>query len=132
MGFGLTRIGFCAGVLAALASATSCGGGDAGTGGDGPRAPRNHAVTVDDGFFYPPEITISDGDSVTWTWRTNDDHSVTAGTSPDPSEDPRAFDSGVRSSGPFGHRFSLTGTTTYFCREHWDMGMTGRVIVENP
>lgn len=133
MEFGWPRKSSWVGVLGALALVTSCGGGDGGTtNNDGPRTPQNHAVTIDDGFFYPEEITIADGDSVTWTWRVNDDHSVTEGTSPDPSEEPRAFDSGVQSSGHFGHRFAQTGTSTYFCREHWDMGMTGRVVVENP
>jgi len=121
-----------AGALA-LTLATSFGGGD-GTPSDddGPRAPVTHAVTIDDGFFYPEDITIVSGDSVLWTWAVNDDHSVTSGTTPDPSEDPRLFDSGIRSSGNFGYRFAQMGSFTYFCREHWDMGMNGRVTVEQP
>ena len=120
--------------LGALAMATNCGGGDGGpsSGNGGPRAPVLHGVTVDDGFFYPRELTIVSGDSVLWTWHLNDDHSVTAGTSPDPSEEPRLFDSGIKSSGSFGHRFTQAGSFSYFCREHGDMGMTGRVTVEQP
>jgi plastocyanin len=61
----------------------------------------------------------------------NDDHSVTSGTDPDdPSEEPRLFDSGIQDSGSFGRRFAQAGTFTYFCREHWDMGMTGRVTAQ--
>ncbi len=117
--------------LAALALGCGSGGDGAGPSGEEPREPQNHAVTIDDGFFYPEEISIVDGDSVTWTWRfDNDDHSVTAGTSPDPSENPRLFDSGIRRSGNFGYRFTQSGSVSYFCREHWDMGMSGRVIVE--
>ena len=122
------------GALGALAMATSCGGGEGGpsSSNDGPRVPVLHGVTVDDGFFYPNELTIARGDSVLWTWHQNDDHSVTAGTSPNPSEDPRLFDSGIKSSGSFGYRFAQAGSFSYFCREHWDMGMTGRVTVEQP
>ena len=122
----LTNWGF---LLAALA--LGCGGGDGGGPAPaGPKVPRNHAVTIDDGFFFPEDLTVANGDSVTWTWHLNDDHSVTEGTSPDPGEEPRLFDSGIRSSGNFGYRFKQTGSVTYFCREHWDMGMTGRVLVE--
>jgi plastocyanin len=112
--------------------ATNCGGDGGPSGGGTPRTPVVHAATVDDGFFYPKDLTITAGDSVTWTWRINADHSVTSGTTPDPSEDPRLFDSGVRNSGSFGHRFGQTGTFSYFCRKHWDMGMTGTVTVEAP
>lgn len=118
--------------IGALALATSCGGDDGGPSDDTPREPRVHAATVDDGSFFPRELTIVRGDSVTWTWADNDDHSVTSGTSPDPIEDPRMFDSGLRSSGSFGYRFTQAGSFTYFCREHWDMGMNGRVNVEMP
>jgi plastocyanin len=122
-----------AGALAALAMVASCGGDGGPSGGNGGSTdPRTHAVTVDDGSFFPEEITIASGDSVLWTWAVNDDHSVTSGTSPDPSENPRLFDSGIKSSGSFGHRFTQIGSFTYFCREHWDMGMNGRVTVEQP
>ena len=120
--------------LAALAVTTSCGGG--GGGGpvdDGkPRVPVTHAISINDGFYYPKEITIVRGDSVLWSWAVTDVHSVTSGTTPDPSEDPRLFDSGVRNSGSFGHRFGQAGTFSFFCRKHWDMGMTGTVTVESP
>lgn len=110
----------------------ACGDDDPSSSDDGTREPRNHAVTVDDGDFFPPEITIAPGDSITWTWRLNDDHSVTSGVSPDDGQSPRMFDSGIQDSGSFGFRFAALGSFTYFCREHWDMGMTGRVIVEQP
>ncbi len=121
-----------ASALGVLATAIACGGGDGGGPGGSttPREPQNHAVTIDNDFFYPEVITIVAGDSITWTWRFNDNHSVTSGTTPDPSEDPRLFDSGTRSSGNFGVRFPQIGTFTYFCREHWDMGMTGTVTVQ--
>jgi plastocyanin len=122
------------GVVVALAA--GCGGGDGGgpdDDGGGPRVPVTHAVTIDDGFFFPEDITIARGDSVLWTWAVNDDHSVTSGTDPDdPSEEPRLFDSGIRSSGNFGHRFNQLGGYSYFCREHWDMNMTGSVTVQQP
>ncbi len=120
------------GALGALAL-TNCGGGDSSPVDDGqPRVPVVHAVSINDGSYYPKDLTIVRGDSVLWTWAVNDDHSVTSGTTPDPSEDPRLFDSTVRSSGSFGHRFGQTGTFSYFCRKHWDMGMTGTVTVEAP
>jgi len=123
-----------AGALGALALA-SCGGGDGGgpDKGGSPRVPVTHAVTIDDGFYYPRDITIVRGDSVLWSWSVTDDHSVTSGTDPDdPSEEPRLFDSGIKSSGNYGHRFAQAGSFTYFCREHWDMGMNGSVTVDLP
>lgn len=124
----VTRLG----ALGAIAPVASCGGGDGGPSdsGGGPQGPRVHAATVDDGFFYPEVLTIDAGDSVLWTWRQNDDHSVTSGTSPDPGQDPRMFDSGIKSSGSFGFRFTQAGSFSNFCREHWDMGMTGTVTVQ--
>ena len=122
-------------VVALALALASCGGGDGGgpDDGGGPREPVTHAVTIDDGFYYPREITIVRGDSVLWTWAVNDDHSVTSGTDPnDPSEEPRLFDSGIMNSGNYGHRFTQAGSFTYFCREHWDMDMNGAVTVELP
>lgn len=120
---------------AAALALVSCGGDSGGPDDDGggPRVPVTHAVTIDDGFYYPRDITIVRGDSVLWTWAVNDDHSVTSGTDPDNlSEEPRLFDSGIQNSGNYGHRFSQTGSFTYFCREHWDMDMNGRVTVDLP
>lgn len=119
-------------VLAALLLATGCGGDGGSPSQNDGGTPVHHAVSVNDGNYYPRNITIAQGDSVTWTWSVNDDHSVTSGTTPDPSEDPRAFDSGVRAFGSFGHRFAQQGSFTYFCRKHWDMGMTGQVTVGTP
>jgi plastocyanin len=120
------------GVLGALVLSIACGDDGPSSSDDDTREPRNYAVTVDDGDFFPNEITIAPGDSITWTWRLNDDHSVTSGTSPGDGQDPRMFDSGIQDSGNFGFRFPSQGSFTYFCREHWDMGMTGRVNVETP
>ncbi len=92
MGSGWPRTTTWLCVLGALALGCGGDGGGPGDNDNGPYVPRTHAVTVDDRFFYPEDISISVGDSVLWTWAVNDDHSVTSGTTPDPTEDPRMFD----------------------------------------
>lgn len=94
--------------------------------------PFTGTIQVLDNRFSPRDVTIAVGDSITWSWNNSSgSHSVTQGTTPDPSEDPsRLFDSGIKSSGTFGYRFTAAGTVPYFCRPHFSAGMKGTVTVE--
>ena len=115
--------------IVALGLVTACGSDSTGP-GDNP-VPFNGTITVQNTSFSPASVTIAVGDSVTWRWA-GGSHSVTQGTTPDPSQDPsRLFDSGVKSSGTFGYRFTSAGTVPYFCRPHFASGMKGTITV-NP
>jgi plastocyanin len=69
--------------------------------------------------FTPAALTVTAGDSVTWTWA-GGKHSVTS-TSAEP------FDSGSLSAGSFSHTFATAGTFSYLCV--WHSGMTGSITV---
>jgi plastocyanin len=122
-----------AAVLAALTVAltalfVACGSDDSTGPGDGPFTGTIHVL---DDRFSPSSVTISVGDSVTWSWDGNHSHTVTQGTTPDASQDPtRLFDHGPKTSGTFGFRFTSAATVPYFCRVHFSSGMKGTVTVK--
>jgi plastocyanin len=79
-----------------------------------------------DSCFSPYEVTISTGESVTWS---NDDSAAHTVTSGSPSAGVTGvFDSGLFMAGAtFEHTFDEAGTFDYFCMVHpW---MSGKVIV---
>jgi plastocyanin len=93
------------------------GGDDDGGGGGG-----GAEVSMADIAFDPAELTVSVGDTVTWT---NDDsvgHDVTADSfsSGDPG--------GLAGGDTFEHTFEEAGTFDYVCTVH--PGMEGSVVVE--
>lgn len=112
---------------AVLAGTLSCGDDDT----TAPDEPFTGTIRVLDNRFSPASVTIATGDSVTWSWQGSGSHSVTQGTTLDPSEDPsRLFDEGPKSSGTYGYRFTAAGTVPYFCRPHFNMGMKGTITVQ--
>jgi plastocyanin len=112
------------GVLVALAVAavvlTGCGG-DGGGGNAADAAPVTGVteVAARDNQFTPPDVKVTAGTAVTWTF---DDrfvpHDVTGDgwTSGDP-----------KSKGTFTHSFDRPGSYDYRCTLH--DGMDGRVVV---
>jgi plastocyanin len=116
-------------LLATGLALLSCGGNDpAQPPVDGP---FTGTIRVLDDAFSPASVTIAVGDSVTWRWGGNHAHTVTQGTTPDPSEDPsRLFDSPSMTTGTFGYRFTSAGTVPYFCRPHFAIGMKGTITVK--
>ena len=122
-------IPFAAVMLGAVLLA-SCGGGDNSTAPPQDQ-PFTGTIHVLDDRFSPANVTISVGDSVTWRWEGSHGHSVTQGTTPDASEDPsRLFDTGIKTTGTFGYRFTTAGDVPYFCRPHFALGMKGTVKVQ--
>lgn len=94
----------------------------------GGMTPFNGTVRVVDFMFVPRDITVSVGDSVTWSFAGTALHTVTEGAqknNPSP-----LFDSGLKKSGTFGYRFMNPGTIPYHCIPHFDMNMRGTVIVQ--
>jgi plastocyanin len=85
--------------------------------------------------FVPDTLNISVGDTVRWTWASNN-HSVTSGTpctidgqfcSPDDTN----CQAGVLSNTGFvyQHTFAQPGAYSYFCVAHCGLGMTGVINV---
>jgi plastocyanin len=105
----------------------SCGDDDSPTDG-GDDGTFNGTIHVRDSSFSPRNVTISVGDSVTWSWEGSANHTVTNGTSP--ATGGNLFDDGPKSSGTFGYRFTSAGSVPYFCRLHFGSGMTGTITVE--
>ena len=78
------------------------------------------SVAISDFQFTPAQITIDQGDSVTWTNNGPTPHSATA---PDGSFDTGIFPAGQSRS----HTFNESGTFSYICTPHPDM--QGTVVV---
>ena len=102
-------------------------GGNEGDGGNGNIA-QKHVVTMSGLSFSPSVLTISLGDTV--EWRNNDSmiHTTTSGQNGTPSG---MWNSGNMSNGATYTRVfnNTTGSFPYFCIPHWQLGMTGTIIV---
>lgn len=87
-----------------------------------------HNVEMIGNSFSPESLTISEGDTVVWTNNGNMVHTSTSGTACDPDG---SWDSGELIPGEsFSYVFSAEGVFEYFCIPHCDLGMTGRITVE--
>jgi plastocyanin len=87
-------------------------------------------VNVGAGAFKPAGLRVGTGDTVIWIWAGPDlDHTVTAhpGQAEQFDSDPGGTPTRAREES-FAHRFTRTGTYTYFCRVHPDQ-MKGSVEV---
>ena len=78
-------------------------------------------VNVDDNFFSPVTVAVAQGDTVRWRFVGAFAHTVTDTTGMG------IYDSGVRQTGTFDHRFAAAGSYGYVCQIHF--GMNGRVNV---
>ena len=92
-------------------------------------------VEVRDHQYIPANITISEGDTVRWTWF-DDNHNVVSGA---PMAPDGAFESELRNRGyQFEHTFNrefvnanprAANRYNYYCFPHSSMGMVGSVTV---
>lgn len=92
----------------------------------------DHAVGIVDKTFDPAEITVTAGDTATWTVTKSigEPHSVTSGK-PGDADAGSGFDSGItlKDDGQsYQHTFDTPGTFDYFCVVH-PVEMTGVVTV---
>jgi plastocyanin len=79
-----------------------------------------HSVAIADFAFSPPMLTITAGDTVTWTNEDSVAHTATSTTG--------VFDSGDLALGAsFSFTFTTPGTYTYLCTPH--PSMTGQIVV---
>jgi plastocyanin len=88
------------------------------------------SVSIAGKAFEPATITISKGDTVTWsvTESIGEQHSVTSGT---PQDAGKTFDSGINlkdNGQSFQWKFDEAGEFLYFCIVH-PTEMTGKVVV---
>jgi plastocyanin len=80
-----------------------------------------HAVAIADFAFAPATLTITAGDTVTWTNEDQIEHTATSTTG--------AFDSGLLGQGAsFSFTFTTPGTYDYLCTPH--PSMTGQIVVQ--
>ena len=86
-----------------------------------PARAATHAVAIADFAFAPATLTITVGDTVTWTNEDAVEHTATSTGG--------AFDSGLLAQGEsFSFTFTAAGTYDYLCTPH--PTMTGRIVVE--
>ena len=107
----------------------------------------DHVVEMNAVAFDPAELTVSQGDTVAWTYNAGDAHNVVAYEDEIPNDAgywaSGGFDSeeaaragwengqgAVQSGQSYVHTFETTGTYEYFCIPHEAAGMVGSVIVE--
>jgi plastocyanin len=96
-----------------------------------PASAATHQVTVANTAFSPSELTITQGDTVTWNWTGPDtNHSTTTH-----AEGQTTWDSDPNNSFPnhqvgdkFSWNFPDPGEFTYFCKVH-PTQMTGKITV---
>jgi plastocyanin len=107
--------------LALVGVLAACGGDDGGTAADQPSTGGGDSVSVLDNNFEPADLSVSVGDTVTWTHDGAASHTVTA--------DDGSFDSGNISEGDtFEHTFDEAGEFPYLCEIH-TTSMTGTITV---
>jgi plastocyanin len=79
-----------------------------------------HAITISDFAFAPATLTVTAGDTITWTNEDSVVHTATSTTG--------AFDTGELAQGESSSvTFTAPGTYAYICSPHPDM--TGQVTV---
>ena len=124
-----------------VVSFAACGGGGDGGGG----AAGNTVQMVDGQRFDPETLTVSAGDTVTWTNESSETHTVTAYEDKIPSADAyfasggSATEKDARSTlseglidpgETFEAAFDQPGIYEYFCLPHEGSGMKGSIVVE--
>lgn len=87
-------------------------------------APASHSVQIVNFAFAPQVITVTVGDSITWTNQDEAPHTVTT------TSGPQSISSPMLSKGQsFTFTFSAPGTYSYYCAVHPDMRAE---VVANP
>jgi plastocyanin len=74
--------------------------------------------------FEPAQITVARGASVTWTNKSNSNHTVTSGA---PDQPANTFNHALAPAGTYTVKFDNAGSFDYFCSIHTNM--RGAVIV---
>jgi plastocyanin len=91
------------------------------------------ASTMTDKAFDPNPVNVKTGDTITWTNKDSQIHTVVSGTGPSDPDVGKAFDSspGLKTllapNQTFSHKFDAAGQFPYFCQLH--PTMVGKVVV---
>lgn len=85
-----------------------------------PAIAATKGTTLQDDFFTKSKITLHKGDSVVWSWNTDDKHTV--------SEINGKWGSKMTKHGRFKHTFKKRGKFTVYCLVHPTI-MRQRVVV---
>ena len=91
------------------------------------------ASTMADKAFDPNPVNVKAGDTITWTNKDSQIHTVVSGTGPSDPDLGKAFDSspGLKTllspNQTFSHKFDTAGEFPYFCQLH--PTMVGKVVV---
>jgi LPXTG-motif cell wall-anchored protein len=88
-------------------------------------------VSIGDNFYSPASVTISVGDTVTWTNNGAAPHTATADNGSFDSSPgcPANVDACLQPGDTYSHTFSAAGTFGYFCKVH-GQSMSGTVVVQ--
>lgn len=119
-----TRFAF---ILAAIVTATSCGGGysspttpSTGNNNGTPITIVGGAQTLTTTAYSPNPLTISAGTTVTWNNKDTTTHTATS--------DAGVFNGSMGPNGQYSFTFANKGTFTYHCSLH--PNMVGSVVVQ--
>jgi plastocyanin len=86
----------------------------------------NPSITLHDNHFHPKRMTISPGQTITWTNEGKESHTITSSK--------KIFSSGaIYPGGKFKYTFVYPGTYRYHCTDHifgGIFGMRGVIIVK--
>jgi plastocyanin len=100
---------------------------DAMDGGDAMMSDGSAVLSNISGFQLQT-LSISVGDTVTWTNQDNAPHTVSHGLSPDVEASPMFQSGNFGKDGTFSHTFDTAGTFAYFCEVH--PSMVGSITVK--
>jgi plastocyanin len=97
------------------------------------QGPNEIVVGPNNNYVYDPEsLTVNVGDTVTWTWASND-HNIVVESQPDGGEwsgtaggDTETYDEGHT----YEYTFETPGTYAYYCTPHRGLGMEAEIVVE--
>jgi plastocyanin len=84
-----------------------------------PAAASTTSVTIMNYTFSPAAVTISAGDTVTWTNHDSAAHNIVVSSGPETFSSPT-----LQTGQSFSHTFTMSGTYSYYCSIHPEMKAT--------
>ena len=92
------------------------------------KAQSKHNIAVINNEFVPSSLTVKPGDTVVWT-NTSGYHNVNGTLATYPSN-PESFGNSAGMNWVYTFVFNTPGTYNYHCNPHVELGMKGKIIVE--
>lgn len=114
-------------------SSTDPGGGNGygqeNNNGNGNEEPAADEVWLVGQSFTPSDRQVEVGTTVTWINQSDIFHTVTSGSNGVKDD---LFDSDLSAGENFSYEFNEAGTYDYYCKPHFNSGMTGTITVTEP